>query len=600
MFVSTPPPAPLAVCFRPALLASLLLGGAALGSGAAAQSLDVGGRRCAVEAPALADVARATQVVRQWRALRPALRVVDEPVVVPVAFHVLTAGGEGATDAQVTAQMDVLNAAFAGVGVRFVLAAYDRTENAAWADRLRINSADERAMKRALALDPAVYLNLYTAAVLDDDYLGWATLPYDPDAGTVRDGVVVGGGTLPGGDEAPFNEGDTGVHEVGHWLGLEHTFAGGCSEPNDGVADTPWQRSSTSGCPVGRDSCRPSDERPDGQFLGAAAEGLDPIHNFMDYSDDACMTGFTPGQRERMRALTASLRPAVAAGRVLAAVSRTAFGGAVVGESQTAPLRVVNTTSAPVTVTAVRASHPAFTVGGVGTAVAPGGVAVLDLAFAPSEPGVVVATVTVETDGAEAASATVVGTAALDVMLPEGRTAEARAVVTNAGAAPLAFSVGATPPWVLDVVPAEGTVAPGSSAALAVTVSGDSLVVPPGEREGRFDGTVAVVADGSVLRVPVVAVVSALPDAFAVGDPYPNPGRGRITVPLAFPDAADGVTVEVFDALGRRVAVLAEGASFAAGVRELTWDAGGVPAGLYLVQARTAGGADAGRVVVAR
>ena len=246
------------------------------------------------------------------------------------------------------------------------------------------------------------------------------------------------------------------MHEVGHWLGLEHTFAGGCSEPNDGVADTPWQRSSTSGCPVGRDSCKPSDERPGGQLLGAAAEGLDPIHNFMDYSDDACMTGFTPGQRERMRALTASLRPAVAAG-VLAAVSRTAFGGAVVGESQTAP--------APGRQHDLGAGHdhgrsrlrPGLRGGrGGGRSSRRGGVAVLDLAFAPSEPGVVAATVTVETDGAETASAAVVGTAALDVVLPEGRTVEARAVVTNAGAAPLAFSVGATPPWVLGVVPAGG------------------------------------------------------------------------------------------------------------------------------------------------
>ena len=603
MFVSTPPPAPLAALLRPALLASLVLGGAALGPSAAAQAPDADARRCAVEDPTLAEVTRSTQVVRRWRALRPALRVADEPLVVPVAVHVLTSGGEGATDAQVAAQLDVLNAAFASVDVRLVLAAYDRTENPAWADRLRINSADEQAMKRALALDPTAYLNLYTAAVLDDDYLGWATLPDDPNAGTALDGVVVGGGTLPGGDAAPFNEGDTGVHEVGHWLGLEHTFAGGCSAPGDGVADTPQERTAASGCPTSRDSC-PLDP------------GLDPVQNYMDYSTDACMTGFTPGQRERMRALTTALRPAVAAGgRVLAAVSRTAFGAAFVGVPQTTPLRVVNTTSEPVTVTGARASDPAFAVGGVGAVVAPGGVAVLDLVFTPAEAGTTSATVTVETDGGApvvpvAVTATAarpplarLATDAARVGVLEGDSAQVAVSLVNEGGAALEFAVGAAPPWVAAVRPRGGTLAPGASATLAVTVSAAGLDVPAGQRRREVEGALVLATNDPLrptLDVALVAVVSERPEAFAVGDPYPNPGRGRITVPLAFPDDAVGVTVEVYDALGRRVAVLAEGASFAAGFPDLVWDAGAAPAGLYLVQARSAGGADVARVVVAR
>jgi Pregnancy-associated plasma protein-A len=215
---------------------------------------------------------------------------------VPVYFHVITAGSVGnLTAAQIAAQMDVLNTEFAGAeggavsGFTFRLAGVTRTDNAAWFDA-KPGGIAEHSMKRALHQGGTNALNLYSGTA--GDFLGWSYLPdiLTKPGQQYLDGVVFDWESAPGVSATyagQFDEGKTVTHEVGHWLNLEHTFYGGCGDKGDFVADTPPEKTPTSGCPAGKDTC--------------AAPGLDPIHNYMDYSYDSCYSEFTAGQVQRMR-----------------------------------------------------------------------------------------------------------------------------------------------------------------------------------------------------------------------------------------------------------------------------------------------------------
>ncbi len=215
---------------------------------------------------------------------------------VPTYVHVMAAkdGTGDVSDQQIAQQIAVLNTTFSGgesstaanTGFAFTLAGTDRFYNDTW----HRDGASSK-YRKATRQGGANALNIW---LVEFNYLGIATFPWDYTKSPGTDGIRVHFDSLPGGTIANYNLGETATHEAGHWFGLYHTFQGGCTEVNDQVADTAAQSSPTNGCPEGRDSC--------------ALPGFDPIHNYMDYSYDSCYTEFSAGQSSRSSQMFAAYR----------------------------------------------------------------------------------------------------------------------------------------------------------------------------------------------------------------------------------------------------------------------------------------------------
>jgi hypothetical protein len=236
---------------------------------------------------------------------------------IPVVVHVLQrTNGQGyLSPAKVQTQIDILNEDFLAMQgtngapgtnakIQFELAQVDPSGAPTNGITYSLNNTwynDGGNYWNTLAWDTKNYLNIYTNNASGN--LGY--VPGFPQQGNLvgskSDRVVVLWSSFGrnGSIGAPYNQGRTTTHEVGHYLGLFHTFDGGCGSSTacyssgDTICDTNRESQPSFGCLSNKTSC------------GSA----DPVHNYMDYSDDLCMWEFTPEQVNRMRCTLENWRP---------------------------------------------------------------------------------------------------------------------------------------------------------------------------------------------------------------------------------------------------------------------------------------------------
>ncbi|KAJ8489971.1 hypothetical protein ONZ45_g13361 [Pleurotus djamor] len=217
---------------------------------------------------------------------KDAISTATSSIVFPVHFHVVakdnTLKGGNAPDSQIHDQIQVLNQDYGPAGIAFQLVGITRLVHSEWHCKAVPSSPEQTAMKGSLRRGDVKTLNVYTVGFESSPgLLGYATFPWWHKGNPSDDGVVMLYSSLPGGSQSGYNGGRTLTHEAGHWMGLYHTFQGGCGGHGDYVDDTPPEAKPASGCPIGRTSC---------------GKTPDPIHNFMDYTTDKCMNEFTPGE----------------------------------------------------------------------------------------------------------------------------------------------------------------------------------------------------------------------------------------------------------------------------------------------------------------
>ena len=287
-----------------------------------------------------------TQVFEQWMRQKQSeksdqARYIESEAgiyLLPVVVHVVHNGeaigiGGNLSDAKIQEQIDILNEDFgrsnadaintpsifqsiaADIEVRFVLAKQN-PDGRATNGIIRLEGSEssyclenECLLKQESYWSSDDYVNIWVAQI--DYYMGWSSLPETslqgisyPETNPLFDGVVidadwVGINHNTGGKFDSF--GQTGTHEMGHFLGLKHIWGDGiwgdenCFLATDFCDDTPPAASHNGG--LGSPCSFPGPNSCDNDIPNIP----DMFMNYMDYTNDECMNLFTEDQKARMR-----------------------------------------------------------------------------------------------------------------------------------------------------------------------------------------------------------------------------------------------------------------------------------------------------------
>lgn len=262
--------------------------------------------------------------------------------VIPTVVHIIASTAyQTVTDAEVQSQIDVLNEDFRklagtpgdGNGIdfeyQFCLASIDPNGCPTTGINRLVNPTlayhqqqDAAQLKGLIQWDPKMYFNIWVPRTIETTQaggglvIGYATFPNFINLQPNLDGVVIHSEFF-GRTADPTTIGRTTTHEAGHWIGLYHTFQGGCTGTDasncllggDRVCDTPQAFESNFGCP-NINSC-----------TDTPTDFPDQIENYMDYSDGTCQNMFTAGQKARADQLMNNYRS-----QIYSAANLTATG----------------------------------------------------------------------------------------------------------------------------------------------------------------------------------------------------------------------------------------------------------------------------------